>query len=144
MSLVACTFIGSTPQLNPDKAARIRVHISDFRNRKEKKGEYFDTETMMAHGYPWKIRIWPRGDQISDAGWVPCYLIYDSDAHDRKEFPVDAKAIFRMNNSYSSQSSIIMNTCGGKHNNQTTIRSYPSMVGVCYGWTNSRMDCNDS
>ena len=31
-----------------------------------------------------------------------------------------------------------------QHNNQTTIRSYPSMVGVCYGWTSSRMDCNDS
>jgi hypothetical protein len=107
MSLVACTFIGSTLQLNPDKAARIRVHISDFRNRKEKRGEYFETETMMAHGYPWKIRIYPRGrirsgsDNVADnVKWVSCFLICASDAHDRKEFPVDAKAIFRVNNSY--------------------------------------------
>jgi hypothetical protein len=115
MSLVACTLIGSTPQLDPDKAARIRVHISDFRKRKEKRGEYFDTETMMAHGYPWKIRIYPRGDHETNADWVSCYLIYDSDAYDREEFPVDAKAIIRSNISSAPPKSISINTYNGEY-----------------------------
>ncbi|OEU21725.1 hypothetical protein FRACYDRAFT_231869 [Fragilariopsis cylindrus CCMP1102] len=119
MSLVACTFIGNTPQLNPDKAARIRVHISDFRNRKEKRGEFFETETMMAHGYPWKIRIYPRGiikagsDAVADdVELVFCVLICASDAHDRKEFPVDAKATVRANNSCVAQIDRVIHDMG--------------------------------
>ena len=84
--------------MDPNKAATIRVNIFDFLNRKEKKGEYFETRTMMAHDYPWKVRIYPRGDHKSDTDYVSCYLIYDSDAHDRKEFPVKAKVFFGTNN----------------------------------------------
>jgi hypothetical protein len=102
MSLVDSTTIGNPPQLDPNKAARIRVDIFDFLNRKEKSGEYFETRTMMAHGYPWKLRIYPRGENTYyDAVRIGCYLFYAADTKDRKEFPVDVRATIRSNIRYA-------------------------------------------
>jgi len=35
----------------------IRYRIHDFRNRHERRGEYVETKGVVAHGYPWKLRV---------------------------------------------------------------------------------------
>jgi hypothetical protein len=50
--------LSSTALLLPDIEV-IRYKIHDFPNRKEKRGEYFETKAVIAHGYPWKLRVFP-------------------------------------------------------------------------------------
>ena len=62
------TCIGEPPlssmSLLPD-VEFIRYKIHDFANRHEKRGEYCETKAVIAHGYPWKLRVFPRGKFIS-------------------------------------------------------------------------------
>jgi hypothetical protein len=94
MKLFGCTTCGDPPKQIPGEGVTMRFLILDFAIRKEKRGEFVSTDTVVVHGYPWKLMIYPRGDNDSshrDYGSV--HLKYVED--DLENFPVNASAIFR-------------------------------------------------
>jgi hypothetical protein len=62
---VGIASVGMPPKMLLPQIEYIRYRIHDFANRNEKRGEYVETNAIISHGYPWKLRIFPRGKFIS-------------------------------------------------------------------------------
>jgi hypothetical protein len=92
MKFLNCIANSDHPKLVPGEAVTVRFLIFDFLSRTENRGEYFLTDTVVVHGYPFKLMIYPRGDNDSYFDFA-VHLKYVED--DLKQFPVDARAIFR-------------------------------------------------
>jgi hypothetical protein len=97
IKLVGSDSVGSPPKefSDNDNIAKMEFHIHDFSNREEKRGEYFYTGIINAHGHPWKLRIYPRGhdESSTDAEYVSVFLHFAGE--NTKTDPVVAKAMIR-------------------------------------------------
>jgi hypothetical protein len=95
--LVGRDSVGCPPKEFSDNAdvAKMEYCIHNFANREEKRGEYFFTGTINAHGHPWKLKIYPRGHTKSktDTEHVSMFLVYAGE--NTKIKSVVAKAIIR-------------------------------------------------
>jgi hypothetical protein len=65
IKFVGITTVGVPPKMLLPNIEYIRYRIHDFANRREKRGEYVETKGIIAHGYPWKLRVLPRGRTYS-------------------------------------------------------------------------------
>jgi hypothetical protein len=103
MKFLNCIANSDHPKLVPGEAVTVRFLIFDFLSRTENSGEYFLTDTVVVHGYPFKLMIYPRGDnglhpQFFDH--ISVHLRYVEG--DLKQFPVDVRAILRCNGGSST------------------------------------------
>lgn len=60
--------------------------MHDFAKCAASRGEYRLTPRLKAHGYNWKLQIYPRGDNRSDESteYVSCFLHYFASKNDRQ------------------------------------------------------------
>ena len=87
--------IGRPPKRLLRKKERMTFKIHDFAQSSEKRGEYRITPVLQAHGYNWKLQVYPRGDNRSKetSEYISCFLHYFPSPND-KEAPV-AKVEYR-------------------------------------------------
>ena len=80
IKLVGSDSVGSLPkEISQDNViAKIEYQIPNFAYHIEKRGECFHTGAMIAHGHPWKLKIYPRGHSKlrTDAEYVTLGLYY--------------------------------------------------------------------
>jgi len=79
--------VGRPPKRLLRKRERMTFKIHDFAQCHEKRGEYRISPTLQAHGYNWKLQIYPRGDNRSneDSECISCFLHYFSSPNDKQE-----------------------------------------------------------
>mmetsp|Transcript_36492 Transcript_36492/g.40298 ORF Transcript_36492/g.40298 Transcript_36492/m.40298 type:complete len:366 (+) Transcript_36492:359-1456(+) len=80
LKLVGCDTVGSPPKIFSGEAVTIRFQIHEFGHREEKINEYLYTGSVVALGHPWKLRIYPRGNEdfSADVDHVAIYLFYST------------------------------------------------------------------
>jgi len=62
------TFYGKTKtEFLGNNIVKIKFHILDFANLLHERDDYLYTDSIKAHGHPWKLLIYPRGDDESNA-----------------------------------------------------------------------------
>ena len=68
--------MGSPPKKGLKDVEAMRFVIYDFGDRTEKRDQSIETPTLQAHGYSWKLRVYPRGcrKSPSDIEYMSCYL----------------------------------------------------------------------
>ena len=73
---VACVSVGEPPHKRRREVETVTFIIHDFKNRKEKRSEPIDSPRVRAHGYNWRIQVYPRGDEGSptDTEYIACHL----------------------------------------------------------------------
>jgi hypothetical protein len=78
------------------KVETMKFKIHDFVHCEEKRGQYRITPTLKAHGYNWKLQIYPYGDHRSstETEHVSCFLHYFASPNDREE--PSAKVTYRV------------------------------------------------
>jgi hypothetical protein len=78
------------------KVETMRFKLHDFANCEERRGQYRITPTIRAHGYNWKLQIYPYGDNRSseETEHVSCFLHYFASPNDRIE--PSAKVTYRV------------------------------------------------
>ena len=68
--------VGTPPKVLQPLIESMRFVVNDFQHRTEKRGEYIETQAIIAHGYPWKLRMFPgRGNR----GYVSLFIRYAGD-----------------------------------------------------------------
>mmetsp|Transcript_26032 Transcript_26032/g.38478 ORF Transcript_26032/g.38478 Transcript_26032/m.38478 type:complete len:409 (-) Transcript_26032:150-1376(-) len=70
------TVIGSPPIKFTGKAETMIFDIHDFAEREEKRNKMFFTGEIVAHGFPWKLQIYPRGSYEGAYNDFSVYLNY--------------------------------------------------------------------
>jgi hypothetical protein len=95
MKLAGETSYGKIPKEFLGNTEKMQFHIHDFANLKHKIGKRFYTNTINAHGHPWKLLIYPRGHDKSstDAEYVSVFLCYAGENTGTN--PVVAKAMIQ-------------------------------------------------
>jgi hypothetical protein len=78
------------------KVETMRFKFHDFANCEERRGQYRITPTLKAHGYNWKLQIYPYGDNRSskETEHVSCFLHYFASPNDQIE--PSAKVTYRV------------------------------------------------
>jgi len=61
-AVVDAASIGEPPKTVGSKTETIQFTIYDFEERTESRGKFFESPILKAHGYEWKILVYPRGD----------------------------------------------------------------------------------
>eukprot|EP00536_Pseudo-nitzschia_multiseries_P015341 jgi/Psemu1/320837/estExt_fgenesh1_pm.C_8640001 len=79
--------VGSPPKRLLRKRERMTFKIHDFAQCNERRGEYRISSTLQAHGYNWKLQVYPRGDNRSNENleYISCFLHYFSSPNDKQE-----------------------------------------------------------
>jgi len=74
--VVGSVSVGPSPKRLKEEIQTMIFRINDFANRVEKRGEYVITPVIRAFNCDWKLKIYPRGSQVSseDDEYVSCYL----------------------------------------------------------------------
>ena len=94
-----CKIAGSTSIGNPPKdlffIERMYFYVHNFASREERRGQDFSTGVIVAHGHPWKLSIYPRGHDVSnaDAEYVSIFLDYAGNNFEHN--PVVGKGVIR-------------------------------------------------
>ena len=93
--VVGCVSHGSPPKRLKEDVETMIYKIHNFASLEEARGKYILTAAIQAHGYPWKLMVYPRGRSSSpkDVEYVSVFLRY---AGDDKEKPA-AKLSIRCN-----------------------------------------------
>ena len=80
--VVACVSAGEPRKTMGKTTETVKCIIHDFENRTEKRGEGVVFSPVQAHGYEWKIVVYPRGDVNSktDIEHVSFHFLLYSDA----------------------------------------------------------------
>jgi hypothetical protein len=76
--------VGEVPKTSKDFKPEIhsmKFQVHDFANRTEKRDESFVTPILKAHGHPWNLQIYPRGDSRTPTNpeYVSCFLLFKGD-----------------------------------------------------------------
>ena len=79
---VGCSSVGSPPKRILEDVETMKFVVHGFKDRTEQRGQYITLPALQAHGYPWELNCFPRGDSnsSSDAEYVFCFLIYVGDS----------------------------------------------------------------
>jgi BTB/POZ domain/MATH domain len=74
--IVGKTLVGEPRKVSSGRFETLIFEFADFSSRSEKRGESVFTEPLSAHGYKWRLQLFPRGDNQSkkDAEFVSVYL----------------------------------------------------------------------
>jgi len=78
--------VGRPPKRLLQKKERMTFKIHDFSQGPHKRGESCITPLVQAHGYNWKLQVYPRGDSRSNetSEYVSCFLHYFISPNDRQ------------------------------------------------------------
>ncbi|OEU07609.1 hypothetical protein FRACYDRAFT_251031 [Fragilariopsis cylindrus CCMP1102] len=80
-NLVDSASIGSPPKTMMEKTETIQLVIHNFKDRTEKGDKFIQSPVLKAHGYDWKIEVYPKGSMKSlfETEYVSFYLSYVGD-----------------------------------------------------------------
>ena len=78
--------IGRPPKRLLRKKEQMTFKMHNFAQCAAKRGEYRLSPKLQAHGYNWKLQIYPRGDNRSNESteYVSCFLHYFASKNDRQ------------------------------------------------------------
>ena len=70
---------GEPPPKILDGSETIKFTVHNFKERNHKWGEYIESPVLRAHGYDWRIRIYPRGDKrsLEEKELVSVFISYE-------------------------------------------------------------------
>jgi hypothetical protein len=72
--IVDCASVGvSTPKILTNEET-VKFIIYDFEGRNEKRGECIKSPILKAHGYKWRITVYPRGNTSNTERPYPSLL----------------------------------------------------------------------
>jgi hypothetical protein len=95
IKVAGSTSYGNLPKEFLGNKEIMQFQIHDFANLQQKRTGHIQTGAIKAHGYLWKLRIYPRGTSESDtdAEYVAVYLNYAGE--NTETDPVVAKAMIQ-------------------------------------------------
>jgi len=88
--------VGQPPKRTLRKVETMRFKLHNFEHCQERRGQYRITPSLRAHGYNWKLQVYPKGDNRSseETEHVSCFLHYFVSPNDRVE--PTAKVTYRI------------------------------------------------
>ena len=83
--LVGCVSHDSPPKRLKEDVEKMRFKFHNFASLENARCEDILTPAIEAHGYPWKLRVYPRGSTYSpkDVEYVSVYLRYAGDNEEK-------------------------------------------------------------
>ena len=85
-NLFGCVSLGSPPKRLKEDVEKMRFKIHNFASLQKSRDESVSTPSIQAHGYSWKLQVYPRGDLTSTKAveYVSVYLQYVEDINKEK------------------------------------------------------------
>lgn len=111
---------------NNNNVETVKFTIYDFKDRTEKRSQSIRSPTLRAHGYFWRIEVFPRGDKLSltQHETVSCYLFLET----RKTTPTSSSSASNLTVHFSFR-------CKG-HEYRDPKPARFQLGGAPHGWKN--------